>query len=61
MSIVKDMLSYMMVLPDEPGIKELRSEAHIVTKKVYTIMIWLRCTRNTSADTSVPRFKAFPA
>ena len=49
------------ILPDEPGIDDLRSETHHVTKKAYAIMEWWRRSGNKIADTAVPRFKAFPA
>ena len=49
------------ILPDEPGIEGLQSEARHVTKKAYAIMEWWRCSGNKITDTSVPRFKAFPA
>ena len=49
------------ILPDEPGIEDLQNEAHHTTKKAYAIMEWWRCSGNDIVDTSVPRFKAFPA
>ena len=47
------------ILPDEAD--DLRSEQENVTKKAYAIMEWWRCTGNTSADTALPRYTAFPA
>ena len=47
------------IMSDEAD--SLRTQLENVTKKVYSIMDKWRCTGNTSADTTLQRYRAFSA